>query len=288
MDIHLVEIIYKGNKFRSKLDAKWAVFFDECGFKWEYNAKGFGFGWEEYEPCFRLSNVDGRCGYKDDGILYVAVINSKEIPPKGYNVPPVDCPIYVVGNIPYADDIYAFFNVIAEVHYNSDLFGFDTTDGDGYPAGLFCNKFGNPELLGPDHELGNVDWGVTRQAYQKARSIRFNLSNEDNKRKSEGNATITSSEYRDLVKNYYVSVDTIKKLQAENEKLTKDADGWKHMYHGIEEKLKKEKASHQKSLEREAKLQSQIDFERRRWFQMVSDLKEITSKWAINSKSKEE
>jgi hypothetical protein len=283
MDIHLVEIIYKGNKFRSKLDAKWAVFFDECGFKWEYNAKGFGFGWEEYEPCFRLSNVDGRCGYKDDGILYVAVINSKEKPPKSDKVPRVGYPIYIVGGIPYADDIYAFFNVIAEVHYNSDLFGFDTTDGDGYPAGLFCNKFGNPELLGPDHDHDNVDWEITRQAYQKARSIRFNSCNE-----SDGNATIPYSEYRELVKNYYTSADTIKKLQAENEKLTKDADGWKHMYHGIEEKLKKEKASHQKSLEREAKLQSQIDFERRRWFQMVSDLKEITSKWAINSKSKEE
>ena len=271
MDIHSVGIIYKGNKFRSKLDARWAVFFDECGFKWEYNAKGFGIGWEEYEPCFRLSHVDGRCGYKNDGILYVAVI-SDVTSAKIQNIACGDYPVYVVGTIPYAECIYEYLQIINDVHYsNTPLFGFDLTDGDCYPAGLFCNKFGNPQLLGPDHDIDNVDWGVTRQAYQTARSIMLN----------------SCSEYRNLVKNYYTATDTIKKLQAENEKLTKDADCWKHMYHGIEEKLKKEKDAHQKCLERESNLRSQLEFERSRKFQIESDLKKIAEKWVIN-KSKED
>lgn len=33
--------IYKGVKFRSRLEARWAVFFDEYGLKWEYEPETF-------------------------------------------------------------------------------------------------------------------------------------------------------------------------------------------------------------------------------------------------------
>lgn len=270
------------DKFCSILEERWAIFFDECGFEWEYDANGADIG----IPAFRLSNVDGRCGYDNKRVLYVVVkktmdYKSRKILSKAH----YNSPVYVVGDIPYlGGNIYDYFRLITNIHnIDTVYFGFDLADGDGYPAGLFRNNTGNPQLLGPDHDLDNVDWEITEQAYQKARSIRLNSCNE-----SDGNATITSSEYRELVKNYYTSTDTIKKLQAENEKLAKDADGWKHMYHGIEEKLKKEKEAHQKCLERETKLSSKLDIEYSRRLGLESDLKKITEKWGINSKSKEE
>lgn len=39
--IKAVQTEYKGYKFRSRLEARWAVFFDAAGIKWEYEPQGF-------------------------------------------------------------------------------------------------------------------------------------------------------------------------------------------------------------------------------------------------------
>lgn len=36
-----IETFYKGFHFRSRLEARWAVFFDTMGFEWEYEPEGF-------------------------------------------------------------------------------------------------------------------------------------------------------------------------------------------------------------------------------------------------------
>jgi hypothetical protein len=36
-----IETYYKGNRFRSRLEARWAVFFEEIEFKWEYEKEGY-------------------------------------------------------------------------------------------------------------------------------------------------------------------------------------------------------------------------------------------------------
>lgn len=36
-----IETVYKGYRFRSRLEARWAVFFDVMGIKWEYEPEGF-------------------------------------------------------------------------------------------------------------------------------------------------------------------------------------------------------------------------------------------------------
>ena len=36
-----IETEYKGYRFRSRLEARWAVFFDACGVKWEYEPEGY-------------------------------------------------------------------------------------------------------------------------------------------------------------------------------------------------------------------------------------------------------
>ena len=52
---------YSGITFRSRLEARWAVFFDALGIEWEYEAEGYeieyGNGNVYYLPDFRLKNV---------------------------------------------------------------------------------------------------------------------------------------------------------------------------------------------------------------------------------------
>lgn len=40
-----IETTYAGCRFRSRLEARWAVFFDALGIRWEYEAQGYELGW---------------------------------------------------------------------------------------------------------------------------------------------------------------------------------------------------------------------------------------------------
>lgn len=44
-----IQTAYRGYKFRSRLEARWAVFFDALGVKWDYEPEGFKF--EENKWC---------------------------------------------------------------------------------------------------------------------------------------------------------------------------------------------------------------------------------------------
>lgn len=55
MDIKPIETKYKGYKFRSRLEARWAVFFDAAGIEWEYETEGYQFDdGTKYLPDFYL------------------------------------------------------------------------------------------------------------------------------------------------------------------------------------------------------------------------------------------
>lgn len=59
MAIKSIDTCYKGYKFRSRLEARWAVFFDSLGIKWEYEKEGFEFeGGIRYLPDFWLPEVE--------------------------------------------------------------------------------------------------------------------------------------------------------------------------------------------------------------------------------------
>jgi len=47
-----------GYRFRSRLEARWAVFFTELGVSWEYEPQGFDVGGEPYLPDFRVVTGD--------------------------------------------------------------------------------------------------------------------------------------------------------------------------------------------------------------------------------------
>lgn len=56
-----IETAYAGHRFRSRLEARWACFFDALGITWEYEAQGYLVGAEQrpYLPDFWLPNLDG-------------------------------------------------------------------------------------------------------------------------------------------------------------------------------------------------------------------------------------
>jgi hypothetical protein len=57
--IKAIETIYKGYRFRSRTEARWAVYFDEYGTKWQYEVQGFQLpsGW--YLPDFYVGVLAG-------------------------------------------------------------------------------------------------------------------------------------------------------------------------------------------------------------------------------------
>lgn len=55
----VIETKYKGYRFRSRLEARWAVYFDTIGIEWEYEKEGFEFNnGEKYLPDFWLPQVN--------------------------------------------------------------------------------------------------------------------------------------------------------------------------------------------------------------------------------------
>lgn len=56
--IRAIETRYKGYRFRSRLEARWAVYFDALGIKWEYEKEGYDLGGIYYLPDFWLPQVE--------------------------------------------------------------------------------------------------------------------------------------------------------------------------------------------------------------------------------------
>lgn len=60
-----IETRYKGYRFRSRLEARWAVFFDALGIEWEYEPEGYELSdGERYLPDFELRNGPYRSLYE--------------------------------------------------------------------------------------------------------------------------------------------------------------------------------------------------------------------------------
>lgn len=57
MNIKAIETAYKGYRFRSRLEARWAVYFDAEGMEWEYEKEGFHPPSGPYLPDFWLPQV---------------------------------------------------------------------------------------------------------------------------------------------------------------------------------------------------------------------------------------
>lgn len=193
-----IQTFYHGCHFRSRLEARWAVFFDALNIQWEYEPEGFDIDGIKYLPDFKLHNMYGRCS--DDSpnqdILWVEVKGcasqsafSKEHPDQyeklrtfayGSSNPykeKIINQLIVLGNIPNEDefnehgccslfDIGPNFGLV-----DGDDFGCHISprykEGQLYPEGTF-------ELCGNDSNYWKPEQpSITSRAFDRARKARF-------------------------------------------------------------------------------------------------------------------
>lgn len=187
--IKAIQTEYKGYLFRSRLEARWAVFFDFCGVEYEYEPEGYDLGnGLTYLPDFLLHGGDERAC----GDLYVEVkgqmtdADAEKIN-RFYKLGKDDSDIYgksktailVVGNIPSGADINDILWCIESEAYTDNgnwpnKYNFETIDGDYFAAYPGINHKGKFELFGDDSNyLCDMDSRSTEKAYRAARQARF-------------------------------------------------------------------------------------------------------------------
>lgn len=180
---------YKGYRFRSRLEARWAVFFDACRVSWEYEPEGFALpNGQFYLPDFLLHGCAGR----SPSDLYVEVkgkmtkADAEKIR-QFSGVIDIDNhevlnPILIVAGIPDGDDIRDIEDFCHDWGYNGFPglkggpypFNFETIDGDYFVAHPGINKDGQFELFGDDSNYTyDRDDAATLRAFKLARQARF-------------------------------------------------------------------------------------------------------------------
>lgn len=105
---------YNGYRFRSRIEARWAVFFDCCKIEYEYEKEGFDLDGTFYLPDFFLPKLDcfveikgEGCSVDDEKKMKLLCKNTKKR-------------VYLLsGDMPYADDEDSFFDLMYKKQFHS-------------------------------------------------------------------------------------------------------------------------------------------------------------------------
>lgn len=172
-----IETIYKGYRFRSRLEARWAVFFDACDIQYEYEPEGFDLGdGIFYLPDFYIP--DWNCFIEIKPITeHFFNIKAQRLAMQSQKM------VFLCTGEPYCDGdkIYGYKTTV----YSSDNVWFTPPD---IPPLVFmnCRRCDGYVLESPDYgciDLGNCHtdrcmdrggyFGSILDAYRKARQARF-------------------------------------------------------------------------------------------------------------------
>ena len=193
-ELKAIQTEYKGYKFRSRLEARWAVFLDALGVKWEYEPEGYDLeNGSAYLPDFRLYNVFLNHGHRsrnctiylevkgqmndEDAVKIKRFFEAGRDPNNKYKESKYA--VLVVGNIPDGSDFNEVLRCMlkeANNHQNDwpSPFNFETIDGDRYPAFPGIDLQGTFTLFGyGDDYTWCMDKQATERAYRLARQARF-------------------------------------------------------------------------------------------------------------------
>lgn len=157
-----IQTMYKGYRFRSRLEARWAVFFEHLGIKFEYEPEGYELGiGERYLPDFWLPEFHCEKG------LYVEVK-----PTTGFDFSKARLFAKQSGNAvlcvngPPEPQGYLLFE-----HFDSEMLETD---------GAFVSKYLSGGINGSEYRLyvsvghdGPIDWAYIDHAVNAARGARF-------------------------------------------------------------------------------------------------------------------
>lgn len=171
-----IETYYNGYRFRSRLEARWAVFLDSLGVEYEYEPEGFDLGDGTcYLPDFRVI-CHGMRGEncKDSFPLWIEVKGEMSLDDAD-KIIKFSCenPILVVGKIPPYGTVIpdpVFLDEIGWIGYYS----YQTIDGDYFGAYPAADSKGHFYLWGADSNYVNrEDFDRVKYAYDRARQARF-------------------------------------------------------------------------------------------------------------------
>lgn len=102
-----IETIYAGCRFRSRLEARWAVFFTTLGVEWEYEPQGYHIGPDghrrQYLPDFYLPRLGTWVEVKGDPMCLDLDLIADAVDPKtglGRHNPYYETTVLILGNIP--------------------------------------------------------------------------------------------------------------------------------------------------------------------------------------------
>lgn len=172
-EIKAIPTMYKGVSFRSRLEARWAIVFDQLGIEWQYETEGYDIQIEQdfsirYIPDFMLTGGSVRC----PDPLFVEV-KGNMLPDDALKIEAFaqHYPIYVVNYVPA--DLMDICNGI-DTDQGIPYFNFQTVDGDYFGAVLGARKGGGWGLFGADSSYwADMDEAKTRRAYAMARAAHF-------------------------------------------------------------------------------------------------------------------
>lgn len=163
-----IETKYKGYRFRSRLEARWAVFFDALGIKWEYEVEGFDLGTGGlYLPDFFLPErgmwieIKGRAPTEEE-LKKVKILSLEMTQLNGSAA-------MLVAGTPESEEIYLWNTVENNwltINYQTDIRNYWLW------CDISCRWLGGGTH--PQHVLDNINTCPRiRYAYQEARGARF-------------------------------------------------------------------------------------------------------------------
>jgi len=111
MSIKPIETTYAGHRFRSRLEARWAVFFDAYGVEWIYEPQGYETDAGRYLPDFWLPDISAWVDVKGTmtpdvwrrlcGVLWALPAKPEDLPARRKRGTPV---LLLLSDIPSAED----------------------------------------------------------------------------------------------------------------------------------------------------------------------------------------
>lgn len=187
MTISAIETWYAGCRFRSRLEARWAVLFDSLGIRWEYEPQGYmvgDVGPRPYLPDFWLPGarvwveVKGSRGALDRKLILDACIPHWGLPP---------APMLILGPVPepqtcyighsvlkfHKGDVYRYWAYFAPgigLTWQEGMRGAGDSDWLGCDSGDCGEPY--PDLT-TSVRLRGLSTQSVQLAYQTARSARF-------------------------------------------------------------------------------------------------------------------
>ena len=176
MTIKAIETKYAGCRFRSRLEARWAVFFNHMQIPWEYEPEGFDIDGRWYLPDFRLPECGTWIEVKgsEEGLDVELLRSAAKQLPTSHAGGEAWSGIILLGLIPPAlvgddDRDYGWRSLTAEGDWITASFGSYRKNNRPFSPDNIHEAIGNGLL----HPSICEDWGDSRVAYQAARTARF-------------------------------------------------------------------------------------------------------------------